>query len=430
MLNVSTLLLRASTLSLLAGAALSQVCPPSDLWPDGRVFWTSSDGQEIRSSDLDGGNEALLHTAAGTGLLWLETDLAAGKLYFTDDSDASKGVWRMNLDGSGVELLVDDTYPGGFEIDPGSNRMYWTELEGPLAKTIRTANLDGTQQSVLVTGLSDPGDVDVASATSKLYWADGGAGAIRRANLDGSNEEDVITGLGFVWAVYADTLYNRLYYTVLDTGEIWVADLDGANPQLLVSGLTVPAGIEVSYAADLVLVAELGDAFAQPPAPGRILAMDRDGSDLRVLKSGSAPVDDIALDLAPVPTLWGDVSALCLQAGGSQDLLLEAGAGFAQLPYVIAGSANGTAGIAIGQSVVPLTLDKYTLFSLNPNPAFFQNTIGLLDAEGRAKATLVAPPGLNPGLAGLTFHHAAVVFDLFLTTPQLISAAVPLLMQP
>jgi len=50
--------------------------------------------------------------------------------------------------------------------------------------------------------------------------------------------------------------------------------------------------------------------------------------------------------------------------------------------------------------------------------------LGQLDANGRVDATFALPPGVGRGLAGLTVHHAFVVFDSTWTVPEFVSNVV------
>ena len=65
--------------------------------------------------------------------------------------------------------------------------IYWSDLNGG---TIRTANLDGTGLTTLVSGLSSPALLALDTSGGKVYWSNQGTGDIRRANFDGSAKEN------------------------------------------------------------------------------------------------------------------------------------------------------------------------------------------------------------------------------------------------
>jgi hypothetical protein len=58
----------------------------------------------------------------------------------------------------------------------------------------------------------------------------------------------------------------------------------------------------------------------------------------------------------------------------------------------------------------PLNIDAYYVFLvLHPNTLVYPS-LGILDASGRATAEIALPP-LDPGLIGVTLHHAFLTFD-------------------
>jgi hypothetical protein len=85
---------------------------------------------------------------------------------------------------------------------------------------IQRANLDGSNQVTLVTGLVFPQRMSIAGGY--LYWADESAGKIQRAKLDGSEVTDILTGLP-----------SPVALVVIDTPPIPVSiDIrPGSNPQ-------------------------------------------------------------------------------------------------------------------------------------------------------------------------------------------------------
>jgi hypothetical protein len=84
--------------------------------------------------------------------------------------------------------------------------MYWTDVE---TKDIRRANLDGTDQEILVANLPDPAGIALGVANGLMYWSDTagsvpGLGDIRQANLDGSGQTILFTGLDRPWTIALD----------------------------------------------------------------------------------------------------------------------------------------------------------------------------------------------------------------------------------
>jgi hypothetical protein len=113
-----------------------------------------------------------------------------------------------------------------------------------------------------------------------------------------------------------------------------------------------------------------------------------------------------------VGSLAGLPRAISAATGGTHTLYLNAGPAHAGQVFIVAGSVSGTfPGTQIGIFNVPLNADAYTQLMLqSANMAPFVNTVGTLDAEGRAIAQLVIPP--IPGLVGIVADHAFALIDL------------------
>jgi hypothetical protein len=111
--------------------------------------------------------------------------------------------------------------------------------------------------------------------------------------------------------------------------------------------------------------------------------------------------------LGRLDVLVPDLSAISLFTGGTQTLQLDAVAEGAGHAYLVLGSASGTSGgPLVGGVQLPLKLDNwFELCILSANQGPFGSTLGRLDRDGQAVATITLPPGLNPFLAGLTLHH-------------------------
>jgi hypothetical protein len=113
-------------------------------------------------------------------------------------------------------------------------------------------------------------------------------------------------------------------------------------------------------------------------------------------------------------TLTGFPKTISVATGGVHSLFLNASPSNAGKTHLFLGSVTGTfPGFQAGPVFVPLNFDAYTLLVLShPNTPPFGNTLGTLDASGRAVATLTIPAGL-PGIVGLGLHHAFGTLNAF-----------------
>lgn len=95
--------------------------------------------------------------------------------------------------------------------------------------------------------------------------------------------------------------------------------------------------------------------------------------------------------------------------------------------YILIGSLSGTRpGTPFPPISIPLNLDAWLDVSIGfANTAIYTNTLGLLDANGRANCSFTLPPGV-PSAAGLLLHHSAVVLDFFTIAPVLATEPVSL----
>jgi hypothetical protein len=100
----------------------------------------------LRAMDYDGGNEETI--SSGHRTVGMAIDSIAGKIYFIEGPVTGLDIYRMNLDGTASELLVEDGYATDIQLDVANNRMYWTR-----SNAILSADLDGANPTTLLSGL-------------------------------------------------------------------------------------------------------------------------------------------------------------------------------------------------------------------------------------------------------------------------------------
>lgn len=137
----------------------------------GKMYWAGNPqifprGQ-IRRSDLDGTNiEELLPGIPGRiGDMVLDT--LHQQIYWFDRLVFDNRIRRAGFDGSNVQEVVGSFEPGypPMAVDPVGEKLYWTEGNyWEQQTTIMTADLDGTDQRVVVGGLSFVDDLAVNPA--------------------------------------------------------------------------------------------------------------------------------------------------------------------------------------------------------------------------------------------------------------------------
>src|SRR5215467_16010542 len=181
----------------------------------GHVYWTNmgavpsrNDGS-IERADLDGSNRRFIVAPGGTFTpKQLHLDKANGKLYWSDREGMR--VMRSNLDGSGIETLVqtgegatdrrDQTrWCVGITLDPERRQIYWTQkgddnagegrilragIEIPKGETAASRS----DIEVFFDGLPEPIDLELDLEHRVLYWTDRGdpprGNTVNRVSVD------------------------------------------------------------------------------------------------------------------------------------------------------------------------------------------------------------------------------------------------------
>lgn len=218
----------------------------------GKMYWTEASPGDfmILRANLDGTNVEFLVTKllepSGIAL-----DTTAGKLYWTDVGTGK--ISRANLDGSSRENLVIDPSLDAIEIalDVSGGKLYWTGST-PSGSMVFRANLNGTNVQVLVTGLFSASGIALDTAGGKMYWTDFAAGKIQRSNLDGTGVTDLVTtGIYEPVRIALDVVAGKMYWTESVIADFMIsrANLDGTNREYLVTGLQDPSGIALQLAA-------------------------------------------------------------------------------------------------------------------------------------------------------------------------------------
>jgi hypothetical protein len=280
---------------------------------------------------------------------WIET----AKVTPLDSSAGDYFGRSISLDGNTLLVGADKDAHAG--VNSGSAYVFE-----------RAEDLSWTQISKLTAGDAQAGD---SFGVSVAVWGDVAA--------VGADEEDA-AGIG-AGALY---IFERSADTWIETGKL-VAKGVSADDHF---------GYPVRIADGYMLVgARNDDAFGT--------------------NSGTVYI----YDLGGKKGITACPSQISLTPGGVQQFDLSAGAEHALQLYMLAGSASGSApGLLLGSVSLPLNPDPYFYHAINhPNHPPLNDSVGFLDLDGRAQAAFVVPAGTFPSLAGVTWHHAFVAWDIF-----------------
>ena len=189
-------------------------------------------------------------------------------------------IQRANRDGSNYGRVLNvENYVPELALDSERGQLYWVE-QGRGANRInriRRANLDGSNQQDIVTGLGNPPSglaLDVLGG--KIYWSYiSSATLIQRANIDGSNIEDVVTEKSdevrdFV-NLAVDPVRRKIYWVRRTSGqnrlltEIQRANLDGSNLETVINPNIFAADGQGAYISKMALDVERGKVYWLEP---------------------------------------------------------------------------------------------------------------------------------------------------------------------
>jgi PKD repeat protein len=174
---------------------------------NGRAYWTElyanvagTDGM-VMYVTLGGGSATSLLQTMGRPFD-IEYDATWNKLYWTQQfatlprsyGSGGYGIAVRDLSSSTIKstILSGLSYvPYGIAIDSDNGKIYWTGGDA-----IHRCNLDGTGVETIVDDADSPRGIAVDPELGKIYW--GEDGRIREANLDGTGVGTILDGLGQV----------------------------------------------------------------------------------------------------------------------------------------------------------------------------------------------------------------------------------------
>jgi sugar lactone lactonase YvrE len=226
---------------------------------------------------------------------------------------------RANLDGSGQTILVSGLNgPTGVALDVAGGLIYWCAWG---SSDIQRANLDGTGQTILVTGLNQPSGLALDLARGHMYWANYGGGDIRRANLDGSGQQILVRG-GSNAGIALELSHGLIYWTDA-SGSIQRSNLDGSEHKYLVSNQDSPRSIALDLNGGKMYWADFAETSS---TGGDIRRANLDGSGQETLVTGLNTPIGITLDLVNGQMYWadlfdGDIRRANLDGSGQETLL-------------------------------------------------------------------------------------------------------------
>lgn len=172
---------------------------------DGKLLWGAADNAGIHAATLAGQPlgrwDAPLPPGVRAEALGMAYDAATGSTFRSlTEQGGERHIERSDAAGNTL-LIVTDLFPTNIALalDPLAHKLYFGGVTGGRG-VIRRSNLDGTGVETVIdapSADSHPFDLALDPLGGKMYWtvALPGAGKLRRSNLDGTNVEDLVTGI-------------------------------------------------------------------------------------------------------------------------------------------------------------------------------------------------------------------------------------------
>ena len=120
---------------------------------------------------------------------------ATGRLFFLEASGGR--IHSANADGSDRKVIVTGgRVPDGIVVDLEAGHIYWTNMGIPTKNdgSIERADLDGQNRKTIVPegGTFTPKQLHLEKKSDKVYWCDREGMRVMRCNLDGSKIETLV----------------------------------------------------------------------------------------------------------------------------------------------------------------------------------------------------------------------------------------------
>ncbi len=193
------------------------------------LYYTTADFRLQRADFNGNGITTILSGPLVVGAAWdLAVDKAHGRLYWVRNG----GILRAFQDGTDRQQIVSEYGLKGVAVDESGGKVYFTDQTPP---RIQRANLDGSGVETVLDLTDDPWRIRL-DGLGKMYWAEAGDSPspyarIKSANTDGTDVE-TIADLGSNWTEFIavesgsySCARTRVFGDVVVTGSVNFFDI-------------------------------------------------------------------------------------------------------------------------------------------------------------------------------------------------------------
>ena len=163
-------------------------------------------------------------------------------------SDQLHGIFRSRLNGSDVQLIVNEdvSQPDGVVVDWIARNIFWVDAGND---RIEVAKMDGSSRKILISrDLDEPRDIALDPVNGWMYWSDWGENAqIERAWMDGTHRAVIVAeDVGWPNGIAIDVDLQHLYFCDAKRDRIEMVNVDGSGRRIIVGeNLLHPFGLSV-----------------------------------------------------------------------------------------------------------------------------------------------------------------------------------------
>jgi hypothetical protein len=258
------------------------------------IYWCSS----ISISSIDGSTkyESGIYGVKNESLETIHTILSFdtfidsctvdddGNIYWGDRT--KKAIFKADRKGSNVKEIISNLdIPLGLAIDNKNKRIYWSnwlQSNDPQSGEIGYANLDGTEQNIIIDeGLSSGGSILVDFNTDKLYVSDIFGKKIVKTGLEGGTLDTIVTS-DSPHQFDIDYENSKLIWTDVADDAIYSINLDSTDKTTLISFDDIfanPSSLSIDQKNNKLYFDSRGSGVAS------LSSSNLDGSDIKLLNS-------------------------------------------------------------------------------------------------------------------------------------------------
>ena len=281
----------------------------------GKIYWIANNTVTkivtLESADLDGRNQRELDVVRDTSLYNLVVDSMGGKIYWiANDNTGTDHIRCVDSDEGNPRTLhtVPDASLHSLVVDGMGGKIYWIANDNTGTDHIRCVDSDeGNPRTLHTVPDASLHSLVVDGMGGKIYWIANDKGtdteSLKSADLDGENQRELHTVQNIsLHNLVVDGVSGKIYWIAYGKGTRIVtlesADLDGRNPQ------TLHIGEDNTSLYDLVVDGMGGKIYwiadNRVTEMARLESADLGGGNPRTLVSSTNWISTFAVATSPI----------------------------------------------------------------------------------------------------------------------------------